>query len=120
MSRSGLIQAIPRDRSSGHRRYSADTIHIVETLAHLRASGLSIKDMRMYIRLREYGDAAAVEQKALFAAHAQRVAEEIHQLTIRQRFLNTKVAYWEARRQGNVALAEQIAAENRAIAKELK
>ncbi|GHO77946.1 MerR family transcriptional regulator [Ktedonobacter sp. SOSP1-85] len=116
----GLIQPIPRNESSGHRRYSAETVQVVETLACLRASGLSLDDMRRYLRLREYGREAAAEQKALFQTHAEKVAEEIRQLEIRQRFLDGKVAYWDAQMKGDTELSAQIAARNREIAKELK
>lgn len=116
----GLIEPIPRDGSSGHRRYSPDTLQVLESLACLRASGLSLDDMRRYLRLREFGDEAAAEQKALFLAHAEVVAEEIRKLTIRQKYLSGKVAYWDARLNGNLELAEQIAAQNQEIAKELK
>lgn len=115
----GLIKPIPRDGSSGHRRYSADTARVVETLACLRASGLSLDAMRQYLRLRERGDEAAAEQKALFLAHANEVADEICRLEVRQRFLVGKVAYWDARLNGDTELAEQIAAQNQEIAKEL-
>ena len=115
----GLIKPIPRDKSSGHRRYSATTLGIVETLSYLRASGLSLDDMRTYLRLREFGDEAAAEQKALFLAHAEEVADEIRKLKIRQRFLIGKVAYWDARMNGDMELSEQIAAQNREIVKEL-
>jgi len=116
----GLIQPIPRDGSSGHRRYSAATAQMAEALACLRASGLSLDEMRLYLRLRERGDEAAAEQKTLFLAHAEEVADEIRQLTIRQRYLSGKVAYWDARMNGDMELAEQIAAQNQEIAKELK
>jgi DNA-binding transcriptional MerR regulator len=115
----GLIEPIPRDGSSGHRRYSIDTVQIVETLSCLRTSGLSLDEMRLYLRQRKRGDEAA-EQKALFLAHAEEVAEEIRQITIRQRYLNGKVAYWDARLNGDRELAEQIAAQNQEIAKELQ
>jgi DNA-binding transcriptional MerR regulator len=92
----------------------------VETLACLRASGLSLDDMRQYLRLREHGREAAAEQKALFQAHVEKVAEEIRQLEIRQRFLDGKVAYWDAQMKGDTELAEQIAARNQEIAKDLK
>jgi DNA-binding transcriptional MerR regulator len=116
----GLIQPIPRDGSSGHRRYSTATAQMVEALACLRASGLSLDEMRLYLRLRERGDEAVAEQKALFLAHAEEVADEIRQLTIRQQYLSGKVAYWDARMNGDMELAEQIAAQNQEIAKELK
>lgn len=116
----GLIMPIPREGSSGHRRYSAETAQLVEQLACLRASGLPLEEMRRYIRLRAHGDAAAAEQKALFAAHAKTISEDIRKLTIRQRYISGKIAYWDARLNGDLDRAEQIAAENEEIAKELK
>jgi DNA-binding transcriptional MerR regulator len=115
----GIIEPIPREASSGHRRYSEETAQRIEVLACLRASGLSLADMRRYLRLLERGDEAAAEQQALFAAHAEKVAEDIRQLQIRQRYLKGKVAYWEARRKGDLQRAEQIAQANQEIAKEL-
>ncbi len=116
----GLIKPIPRDRSSGHRRYSTATVEIVKELSYLRASGLSLEAMRMYLQQKERGDEAAAEQKALFLAHAEEVANEIRKLEIRQRFLSGKVAYWDARMNGDMELAKQIAIQNREIAKELQ
>ncbi len=116
----GLIKPIPRDRSSGHRRYSTDTVDIVMALSCLRASGLSLDDMRTYLRLRKRGTEAAAEQKALFLAHAEEVEEEIRRLKVRQCFLDGKVAYWDAVMNGDGELAKQIAAQNREIAKELQ
>ncbi len=116
----GIIEPIARDKSSGHRRYSEETARKLESLACLRASGLSLDDIRQCLRLRERGDEVAAEQKALFAAHAEKVAEEIRQLQIRQRYLNGKVAYWDARMKGDLQRAEQIAQENQEIARELK
>ena len=116
----GLIEPIPRDGSSGHRRYSAQTAQKVEALACLRACGLSLDDMRKLLELLERGDEAAMEQKALYGAHAEKVAEEIRRLQIQQRYLSGKVAYWDARMKGDQALAEQIAAQCLEIAEELK
>jgi DNA-binding transcriptional MerR regulator len=116
----GLLEPIPRDASSGHRRYSMQMAQRVESLAYLRASGLSLDDMRQYFRQCERGDEAAAEQKALFTAHAEHVAEEIRRLQIRQQYLNTKVAFWDARMKGDLERAEQLAQEIQEIAKELK
>lgn len=116
----GLIQPIPRDESSGHRRYRPETAQVVETLSCLRASGLSIEDMRRYLELREHGDEAAAEQKALFEARASEIDREIERLRVRQRFLAGKVAYWDARLQGDAELAEEIARGNQQIARELE
>jgi DNA-binding transcriptional MerR regulator len=116
----GLIETIPRDESSGHRRYSEETAQRVEVLACLRGSGLSLGDLRRYLRLRERGDESAAELIALFAAHAETVAEEILRLQIRHRYLSGKIAYWDARLQGDLQRADQIAQENQQIAHELR
>ena len=57
----------------------------------------------------------------LFLAHAERVAEDIRMLEIRQRYLSGKVwRIWDARMNDNMELAEQIAIQNLKIVKELK
>lgn len=116
----GLIEPIPRDGSSGHRRYSAQTAQKIEALACLRSCGFSLDDLRRYLQLWERGDEAATEQKALCVAHAEKIAAEIRQLHLRQRYLNSKAAYWDAQIKGDLELAEQIAEECREIAQELK
>jgi len=115
----GLIKPIARDRSSGHRRYNAETAEVVVTLSYLRASGLSLEAMRTYLRQRERGDEVAAEQKALFQAHAEEVEEQIRRLKVQQQYLRGKVAYWDARMNNDMEKAKQIAAQNKEIAKEL-
>lgn len=99
--RIGLVQPIQRDPSSGHRRYSAQQVGQLETLANLRAVGLSIEDMRTYLRGAERGDSAAGEQKALFQAHADTLAERLAELELRRAYLELKVEYWAAREAGD-------------------
>ncbi len=47
--RIGLIDPVPRDSSSSHRRYAAETVDTLEALACLRSTGMSIDDMRAYL-----------------------------------------------------------------------
>ncbi|MGA4791487.1 MerR family transcriptional regulator [Nocardia sp. AB354] len=107
--RIGLVRSVERDRSSGHRRYTEDDIDTLDTLGNLRAVGMSVADMRRYLTGRQRGDDAAGEQKALFQAHAQRLAEEIETLELRRRYLELKVRYWAAREQGDLDEAAEIA-----------
>jgi DNA-binding transcriptional MerR regulator len=44
--RIGLTPPVARDPSSGHRRYREEDVVRLETLANLRAVGLSLQDMR--------------------------------------------------------------------------
>jgi DNA-binding transcriptional MerR regulator len=117
--RIGLLIPVPRDGSSGHRRYSPDTVSVIESLSCLRGTGMSIEDMRRYLRLRERGAAAAAEQKALFAAHEVALAREMETMKVRLQYLAGKVAYWEAMEAGDTAKATEIGEANRLIAKAL-
>jgi MerR family transcriptional regulator, aldehyde-responsive regulator len=109
--RIGLLGPVLRDPSSGHRRYQPDEVAQLETLANLRAVGLRIEDMRTYLLQRSRGDDAATEQKALFQAHAHRLAEEMAAIEVRRTYLDLKVQYWSAREAGDLEAAASIAAE---------
>jgi DNA-binding transcriptional MerR regulator len=109
--RIGLVRPVLRDASSGHRRYSHDDVATLETLANLRAVGLSIEDMRTYLAGARRGDAAAGEQRALFEAHARRLTVELNALELRQRYLDLKVQYWGAREVGDLDKAAAVADE---------
>lgn len=117
--RIGLIRPIPRDTSSGHRRYSPETAEAVESLAHLRAAGLPLEDMRTFLVLRAQGHGAAAEQKALFAAHRTVVEKEIGRQQRRLKYLEGKVAYWEAVEAGDAAAVARITEAMPGLAKEL-
>jgi DNA-binding transcriptional MerR regulator len=92
--RIGLIAPIPR-LSSGHRRYSRETVELVESLSYLRAAGLSMEDMRTYIANLARGDVAAADHAALLNAHARSIEEQISQLRLRQSYIAAKAAYWQ-------------------------
>ena len=109
--RIGLVNRVPRDASSGHRRYRPGDVATLETLGNLRAVGLSIEDMRAYLARAGRGDEAASEQRELFEAHARRLAGEVAALEVRRRYLDLKVGYWSARAAGDLDKAAAIAAE---------
>lgn len=109
--RIGLVRPVHRDPSSGHRRYGQDDIELLETLGNLRAVGLSIEDMRDYLSRRAQGDAAAAEQRALFEAHARRLADEVTMLELRRTYLEMKVRYWSAIEAGDHDKAARVADE---------
>jgi MerR family transcriptional regulator, aldehyde-responsive regulator len=109
--RIGLVRPVERDGSSGHRRYSAADVATLETLGNLRAVGLSLADMRAYRAGARRGDAAAGEQRALFEAHAARLADEVAALQLRRHYLELKVQYWTAREAGDLDKAAAVADE---------
>jgi DNA-binding transcriptional MerR regulator len=116
----GLINPIGRDSSSKHRIYSEDDINLVVAVVCLSATGMSIEDMRAYLRNRDEGATGAKEQVELLEARKERLAEEEHYLKLRRRYVNTKILYWHAVASGNKKKAEAIAKNAWAIAKKLK
>jgi DNA-binding transcriptional MerR regulator len=102
----GLIERVERDESSGHRRYGAAVVNRIEALACLRATGMSVQDMRDYLRhLDEAAHgrsaSAAAEMNALFERNVERIDAEIERLLVRRNYLRLKADIWAARRDGD-------------------
>jgi MerR family transcriptional regulator, copper efflux regulator len=99
----GLVGPIGRDENSGHRRYCAEDLHTLEALACLRATGVSIEDMRTYQANRARGHEAAGEQRDLLLRHAERIEAEIAVQHARLAYLREKAAMWDTRDRGDTA-----------------
>ncbi|WP_431969103.1 MerR family transcriptional regulator [Actinacidiphila sp. bgisy160] len=105
----GLLGAVARDDSSGHRRYEPATVARVEALSCLRSAGVTVSGMRRYLDLLACGDSAADDLRDLFAAQAERLAADIEQMRLRLAYLRGKADMWDARARGDAP------AENRAV-----
>ena len=97
----GLIGPVPRDDSSGHRRYGERDVDTLQALACLRAMGVGIHDMRTYQANRALGHAAAGDQRDLLLRHAERIQDEIRTLHVHLDYLQRKAALWDARDRGD-------------------
>jgi DNA-binding transcriptional MerR regulator len=106
--RIGLIEPVPRDESSGHRRYPPDLVAAIEGISCLRGTGMSVEDMRAYIANMDRGQPGAAEQHALFIRHAERLRREIARLQLRERYVSAKAELWAARVNGDAAAEERI------------
>jgi len=116
----GLIHPIHRDSSSKHRVYSEDDVNHIIAMACLSVTGMSIEDMRAYLKNRSQGAQAAAEQVELLETHKRRLANEAHYLTLRQRYVDAKIAYWNAVKSGDTKQIELTRGQTNAIAQELK
>src|ERR1700751_4857015 len=105
--RIGLIGAVPRDESSGHRRYPPDLVAAIEALSCLRGTGMSVQDMRTYVANMRRGLIGGADQRELFAGHADRLLGEIAPLRLRERYVSAKAKLWAARERGDAA-AERV------------
>jgi DNA-binding transcriptional MerR regulator len=113
--RIGLIQPVPRQESSGHRRYGPADLAKLETLACLRATGMPIEQMRRYFELRSRGAAAAAEQQALLAAHLEELQRRMAALQGHIKYVESKINYWRAVEEHDEPAAARIAREAREL-----
>lgn len=117
--RIGLLEKIDRDHSSGHRRYTEEDLRIIEALSCLRATGMSIEDMRTYRDLLKEGIGGAQEQIQLFEAHRQKLEIELAKKQEHLRYLEFKVAFWKAVAAGDDPNVSEVAAITSEFAKQL-
>ena len=107
--RIGLLDTVKRDSSSNHRRYTAEEVQLIEMLACLRTTGMSIDAMRTYSALLKQGDVAADAQLALFEQQRKILEQEIVQKQKHLHYLEQKVAFWQAVQSGDDAKVQEIA-----------
>jgi DNA-binding transcriptional MerR regulator len=107
--RAGLLEPIRRQTSSRHRRYAADDVARLRTLACLRAAGMPMAQMRRYFELLAHGAAAAPLQLELLVAQREVLQTRRSELDDHLRYLDGKVAYWQAVQAGDKAGAARIA-----------
>jgi DNA-binding transcriptional MerR regulator len=117
--RIGLLDSVKRDGRSGHRRYTAQDVQNIETLACLRTTGMSMDDMRTSFALLKDGKAAANQQLALFESQKKAMEQELAQKHEHLRYLEQKVAFWKAVQRGDDAKAREIGEITAGLAKQL-
>jgi DNA-binding transcriptional MerR regulator len=89
----GLIK-VNRDENNV-RVYSDKDKLWVETLLHLKKSGMSLKDMKQFIMWGYMGDETLEERLALLKNHRKKVVEEFEKIRQSLEFLDTKINFYE-------------------------
>ena len=112
----GVIAPVGRGPSSNHRVY----LDRLMSVACLAATGLSVSDMRQYIKNAQLGPSAAGEQIEMLTAQEQRLALEAEQVALRRRYVGIKIDYWRAVEAEDSQRADLLAGESRALADGLK
>lgn len=116
----GIIQPIERDKSSKQRVYSEDDLNILVAISCLSATGMSIDDMRAYLKNRSRGSEAAEDQVELLETQRDRLIAEQRQVKIRRQYVELKIAYWHAVLRGDDAIKKTIGEQAELLAKQLK
>jgi DNA-binding transcriptional MerR regulator len=116
----GLIASVGRDGASNYRQYGADTVERIEALACLRATGMSISDMRRYLENMGGGLSAAADQRQLFERQSKIVARKMRAFKAQEAYLVSKVALWKAREERNKSAEKRAIEDVKQKAKTLK
>jgi DNA-binding transcriptional MerR regulator len=93
--RAGLIRPVSRT-ASGHRRYSVGDEAWVAFLNRLRTTGMSIREMAQFARLRAQGDASVSARRAMLKAHMRAVQSKVAALRESLVALAEKIEHYEA------------------------
>lgn len=105
--RVGLIEPVKR-HSSKHRRYSANDLAKLQTLACLRAAGMPLDHMRRYFKLMEKGEESAPLLKELLKEQRAALQKKMEHMNRTLDYVEHKIAYWKAIEDGNHEKSEEI------------
>jgi len=89
--RIGLLPYANRDQS-GQRDYDDGILVWINFLGRLKATGMPIKEMLRYAKLRDIGASTEAERSSLLEEHRERVRAKIEELQACCVVLDTKIA----------------------------
>lgn len=105
--RIGLLPPVPRN-AAGIRNYDEYFVNFINFIKKLKASGMSLEHIIVYIRLAEMGDATIQERKKLLAEAHETLLDKINSLQ-----LVAELADYQLRNYENLLQPETYALLNR-------
>ena len=90
----GLIPGVARD-DAGRRLYTEQHIGWLLLMERLRATGMSIAEMRRYTALVRQGKSTLAQRSELLRAHRQRVVDAMAQWTESLALLDAKIDFYD-------------------------
>lgn len=88
--RIGLIE--PPYRKSGQRLYDPDAVRWIDFLKALKATGMSLEDMKRYALMRRKGNATAANRRVMLETQHALVLKRIEELNACAALLDYKIA----------------------------
>lgn len=89
----GLMPGVQRD-AGGRRLYSAEHVAWLQLMLRLRATGMSIAQMRRYTALVRQGRATLAQRSEMLQAHRERVRATIAEWTDALALLDGKIDFY--------------------------
>jgi DNA-binding transcriptional MerR regulator len=94
--RIGLLEPIDREQN-GRRRYAEQDIYSVRFLTMLRATGMPIRDMLVFMQLTRAGDETVSERAELLERHQHELQSRLKELAGHMEVLERKIAFYRGR-----------------------
>jgi DNA-binding transcriptional MerR regulator len=94
--RAGLIRPVTRN-GSGHRRYAEEDLERIKFLTKLRATGMPIRQVRMYAELLNGGDDTNGERLALLETHREAVQARLEETAGHLELIDWKIDLYRER-----------------------
>jgi DNA-binding transcriptional MerR regulator len=88
-----MLQPVARS-ASAHRRYTEQDVGWIILLTRLRATGMSIRDMRRYAELVRAGDGNEAERLALLQSHRELVLARLAEVTEHLGAIDAKIGIY--------------------------
>jgi DNA-binding transcriptional MerR regulator len=92
--RIGMLGDVAR-QDNGHRTYGSADLTWVEFLQRLRATGMPIREMVAYAKLRTTGDATLAERQTLLRKHADRLDADLREQQKHLKAVRKKLLVYE-------------------------
>ncbi|WP_052487991.1 MerR family transcriptional regulator [Gordoniibacillus kamchatkensis] len=86
----GLLPYADR-KASGHRTYSKHQLDGMVFLTRLKATGMTLEEMKHFRKLYEMGEASLPERVSILIEHKNRIQNEIDRLLETQRMIDYKI-----------------------------
>lgn len=86
----------PERNSANRRRYSEKDIAWVEFIIRLKDTGMPIKEIRRYARLRASGDSTLEERMEMLFLHREALNDQIARLQEHRNKLDEKIDFYRA------------------------
>lgn len=93
--RIGVLRRIDR-APSGHRRYQADDVEMLDLVRCLRDTGMPIETLRRFAALVRSGDDTVADRVALLEDHDKQLAAHLELLTARRDHIRHKIDYYRS------------------------
>ena len=86
----GLLPYADR-KTSGHRSYSKQQLEGMVFLTRLRATGMTLEEMKHFRKLYEKGEASLPQRVSILSEHKNKIQNEIDRLLETQRIIDYKI-----------------------------